>query len=163
MTPEQEILEDALVATRLRIASFREELAEHAQAFPLPDFDTWDAAPVGIRTHIAAFSKRFEMTQDHVVRKMFRSIIAISGQVVRMKSLGDVIDASADLGVISDATTWHRITAVRNILAHDYMIRPASFIPVINEAWSYAPLLIEGGERGDVFVLTNNLLGSDLD
>lgn len=158
MTPEQEVLEDALDVVRQRIATFADELTMHASFFPLSLDADWDNVPRDLQTNIAAFSKRYEMTADHLVRKLFRSILANSGSVPRTKAIGDVIRGVAALGVINDEVLWDDIVATRNTLAHDYMMKPRTLAPVINKAWQYAPVLIAAADRADTYINDQGLL-----
>ncbi len=157
MTPEQEILEDALIALRQRKARFIDELSDHADVFPLPA-----DAPVDetkhLSFHVAAFSKRYEMTQDQVVRRLFRSVAAAKGVTLRTKALGELITMMHRLGIVEDIDRWHEITKVRNALAHDYLLTVTQLTACINKAWHFAPDLIAMIDRVDSYVTDNHLL-----
>lgn len=158
MTPEQEILEDALAAVGRRIGTFAGELRYHADTFPLShDVDLENASNLWVE--MDAFSKRFEMTQDQVVRRLFRSVLAVErGLVVRTKALGEVIEAMAQLEVIENAAEWHEITKLRNTLAHDYTITRRDAAALLNQAWAFAPKLIAVFARVETHVTKHGLL-----
>ncbi|WP_373486852.1 hypothetical protein [Blastomonas sp.] len=157
MTPEQEILEDALVALRQRQQRFREELADHAQVFPL-SLDNLPPDTLAMRTHLAAFAKRYEMTQDQIVRRLFRSVAAVTGIVVRAKGIGELIETMHALGIVEDVDKWHQITRVRNELAHDYALTVPELARCINEAWDFSPDLIAMIDKVDRYVAERTLL-----
>jgi uncharacterized protein with HEPN domain len=163
VTPEQEILEDALIAVRQRIDTFSGELKAHAEIFPLA-MDVTIEMTARVRVEMDAFSKRYEMTQDQIVRKLFRSVLAVErGVVLRTKALGDVIDAMAQLGVVHNAAEWHEITKLRNMLAHDYMVTRTDAVALLNQAWRFAPKLVEMVARVEAFVASRNLLAETTD
>ena len=163
MTPEQEILEDALAFVGQRIATFADEIRSHAASFPL-DRDADFQTPSVLWVEMDAFSKRYEMTQDQIVRKLFRSVLAVErGIVVRNKSLGDVIEAMAQIGIVADAGEWHKITNVRNMLAHDYLVTRRDAARLLNQAWEFAPKLIDMFAKVDAHVSRHVLLDEGRD
>lgn len=160
MTPEQEILEDALTALRQRQQRFAEEIAYHAQVFPLSS-DSLPADTLEMRTHLAAFAKRYEMTQDQIVRRLFRSVAAVTGVSVRNRGIGQLIDSMHAIGIIDDVEKWHQITRVRNELAHDYALTLTELTTCINEAWHFSPDLIAMIDRVDAHIAEHNLLADE--
>lgn len=158
MTPEQEILADALVAVRQRTDRFAEELKDHAAILPLDPNRDWSEVSSELDTHVTAFIKRFEMTQDQITRKLFRSVLAVKGTTLRTGALADVVLAMARLGVVRDAPHWEEITKLRNVFAHDYMLTFAELVPKVNEAWNYSPDLIEMVGHVEQFVADHRLL-----
>lgn len=158
MTPEQEILEDALAAARQRAASFRAELAHHARTLPLDPKADWSAPDFDLRTEMAAFVKRFEMTQDLVSRRLFRSVLAVRGTRLRTAALAQVVNAMAALGVVHDAPRWDEITKLRNSFSHDYAMAFGAVVPLINQAWDFAPDLLDMIDRVDRYVAAEGLL-----
>lgn len=157
MTPEQEILEDALALMRRRIDRFSRELHSHMHVFPLSPSTSWDDLDDDTLMHVAAFTKRFELTQDQIVRKLFRSVLAVEGVKTRTKALGDVIEGVAKLG-IADHARWNEITKLRNTLAHDYSMTPETFTPSLNAAWASANELIEMVTTVEHYVAAHDLL-----
>ncbi len=160
MTPEQEVLEDALAALRQRKESFERELRYHSATFPL-DSESDPKGDFDLSTAIAAFAKRYEMTQDMVVRRGFRSVAAVRGRLVRAKAMGELFSIVAELGLIDDVGHWNEITKVRNMLAHDYALKRGEIIALINSAWALDPDLIAMIDRLDTYVTENRLLGEN--
>lgn len=158
MTPEQEILEDALIAARRRIERFKSEIGEHSATLPLDPERDWSEPSAALETEMAAFTKRYEMTQDIITRWVFRSILAVQGRSFRAKSLADVVLGVAGLGIVTDAGRWDEITKLRNSFAHDYAMTFAEIVPLLNQAWSFAPDLIAAFERADEYAAANRLL-----
>ena len=151
-------MEDALIAVEQRAESFARELDYHRHVFPVEIFCSWAEVPEETQTHIVAFCKRYEMTQDQVVRKLFRSILAVRGVKLRTRALGEVIGAIADLGLVPNRAEWDELTKLRNALAHDYSLTPTELAPIINRAWTLSPRLIETVDRVKSYVTTHGLL-----
>ena len=99
---------------------------------------------------MAAFAKRYEMTQDVVTRRLFRSVLVAHGLAFRSRQVADIVRAAAELGLVADPARWEEITKLRNSFAHDYMLSFAELVPLLNQAWVFAPDLVaavEGAER----------------
>lgn len=107
---------------------------------------------------MAAFTKRYEMTQDLVTRRLFRSVLAVSGVKMRTSKLAQVVEAMAQLGIVRDLKLWEEITKLRNSFAHDYALTFGEIVPLLNEAWRYAPILIDMVDRIDRYVAEHRLL-----
>ncbi len=163
MTPEQEILEDALLAARQRADSFADELLYHATSMPLDALLDWSKPSAEIQTEMAAFTKRYEMTQDLITRRLFRSVLAVRGTAVRTKALADVVGAMTVLGIVPDPRRWDEITKLRNSFAHDYALSFAEVVPLLNQAWQFAPDLIGMVGRVERFVAEHDLLTASAD
>ena len=158
MTPEQEILEDALAAAQQRAATFAEELRYHAQTLPLDQQLDWSKPDPALQTEMAAFTKRYEMTQDLITRRLFRSVLAVKGKQVRAKALPSVVAEMAKLGIIDDLREWDEITKLRNSFAHDYAMTFVEIVPLLNQAWHFAPRLLTAVDRVARFVADHGLL-----
>ncbi len=158
MTPEQEILEDALIAARQRAATFAQELAYHAKTLPLDPMQPWDNPSSGLQTDMAAFTKRYEMTHDLVTRRLFRSVLAVKGTIVRTQSLANVVRSMAEFGIVSDLARWDEITKLRNSLAHDYALSFAATVRLLNQAWQFSTDLLDMIARVDRYVAEHELL-----
>lgn len=161
MTPEQEILEDALAAARQRAATFARELDLHAHILPLDPREDWSQPSDDVRMEMDAFVKRYEMTQDLITRRLFRSVLAVRGQVLRGRSLAVVVGEMEALGIVEDAPRWEEITKLRNSFAHDYALTFAEIVPLINQAWTFSPDLLAMIWRVDRFAATHDLLASE--
>lgn len=155
MTPEQEILADNLAAVRQQAARFASKLKDHAPFLPIDPSVEPQAA---VRVNITAFIKRFELMQDQVSRKLFRSVLAVRGVLVRASGLAQVVGAMAELGIIDDLARWRRVTELRNIFAHDYMLAFEVLARLVNEAWQLCPSLIEMVSRVERYVAREQLL-----
>ena len=158
MTPEQEILQDALAAARQRVDRFANELRTHGRWLPLDPGTDWSDPSDALTTEMAAFTKRYEMTQDVVTRRLFRSVLAVRGTMLRTQALAQVMEAMAALGVVTDAARWEEITKLRNSFAHDYMLTFAKLVPLLNQAWVFAPDLIDMVARVERHVAAHGLL-----
>ena len=160
MTPEQEILEDSLAAALQRAATFEDELKQHARTFPLDPARDWRSPSDDLQTEMAAFTKRYEMTHDIVTRRLFRSILAVRGTALRTNALVHVVGEMHSLGIVDDLPLWDQLTKLRNSFAHDYAMRFADIVPMLNQAWTFAPILVEMIGRVDRYVVANNLLAT---
>lgn len=147
-----------MIAGRRRIERFRSEIEEHSVTLPLDPERDWSEPSAALETEMAAFTKRYEMTQDIITRRVFRSILAVQGRSFRAKSLADIVLGAAALGVLHDAARWDFITKLRNSFAHDYALTFANIVPLLNQAWTFAPDLIAAFERADEYVAANQLL-----
>ena len=158
MTPEQEILEDALAAARQRADRFADELRTHQRSLPLDPGADWSSPGDDLTTEMAAFTKRYEMTHDLIARRLFRSVLAVRGIKLRTQALTQVIEAMTGLGVVTDPARWDEITKLRNSFAHDYMLTFAKLVPLLNQAWAFAPDLIGMVARVEHHVADHQLL-----
>lgn len=158
MTPEQEILADALIAARQRADRFVTELAGHAKVLPLDATSTWTDPAPDLLTEMAAFAKRYEMTQDLLTRRLFRSVLAVQGRRFRTAAQAEVMNAIAEIGIIDDAERWEEITKLRNSLAHDYAMTFSQIVPLLNQAWEFSRDLTSMVATVERFVATNGLL-----
>lgn len=158
MTPEQEILEDALAAARQRASSFTKELDQHARSLPLDPFGDWSAPSSELEMEMAAFTKRYEMTQDLITHRLFRSVLAVRGRIVRGNATAVVVAEMAELGIVEDAAQWDSITKLRNSFAHDYALTFDEIVPLLNQAWAFSTSLLDMIARVDRYVADHKLL-----
>jgi hypothetical protein len=154
--------ERAATAEAVRAA---EELAAHlerlaARMAPLLPIDPtalarWDDEPWE-RLH--AFLRMFEQLYDLTARKLFRGLLALSGETVAGLSAQNQFRRVEAIGGIDSADRWIEIGVTRNILVHDYPTDPVARAARANRAWSDFPDLIAGARRTIETLRSENLL-----
>jgi uncharacterized protein YutE (UPF0331/DUF86 family) len=123
-------------------------LAEKAASALRFSFDRAQMPPVSSDTAIPpeeaerleALSARFARLSDILVQKVFRAIDAV--ELVDEGSLLDRLARMEKRGVIDSADTWRRIRALRNQIAHDYVLKDLRVL--YRNVWEFVPTLFSG-------------------
>ncbi len=101
-----------------------------------------------------AFQMKFLLLQDLANRRLLRGFLALAGEDPRNFTFREAVDRVAELGAIADGGEWLALTAVRNMLVHDYPVDLAQFALRLDDAWircdqliNNVRLLIDGLKR----------------
>ena len=94
-----------------------------------------------------AFQMKFLLLQDLANRRLVRGFLAMAGEEIGGLSLRQTIDRAADLGVIADRDDWLQLTAVRNLLVHEYPVDLDQFAIRLDDAWSRCERLITNVQK----------------
>lgn len=100
------------------------------------DDESWE------RLH--AFLRMFEQLYDLTTRKLFRGLLALSGETIAGLSAQNQFRRIETLDGVASADRWIELGATRNILVHDYPIDPVARAQRANRAWADRPDLVSG-------------------
>lgn len=94
-----------------------------------------------------AFLRMVEQLYDPTARKLFRGLLALSGETIAGLSAQNQFRRVEAIGGIAGADRWIEIAATRNILVHDYPTDPVARAARANRAWNDLPDLIAATRR----------------
>lgn len=134
MTPEQEILADHLIRTDALAKTLTHHRTEVRRYIPVSGNPY--LIEMAASTSVWAFVKQFELFHDAVGRKLLRSVAAIDGTPLRTRDVRQLLEWSAQNGLLNDLDRWRELAKLRNTLAHEYIVPLSSFDVVINDAWA---------------------------
>lgn len=154
---EREAIREAVQAAE-QLAAHLERLA--ARMKPLLPIDPaalshWEDEPWE-RLH--AFLRMFEQLYDLTARKLFRGLLALSGETIAGVSAQNQFRRVEGLGGIVSADRWIEMGATRNVLVHDYPTDPIARAARANRAWSDLPDLIAATRSTIASIRTEKLL-----
>lgn len=144
--PELSLLAQ-LVETGAHLAgNLSEATAELQGRLPLGAGDP-RALPSDTRLRIDAFLKRWEQLQDFLANRLLRAIFAMLLEPTERMSARSAFNRAASLGVLHDERRFIAMQELRNRLAHEYPMSDAKRAARINDAWAFAPALLEEHDR----------------
>ena len=114
--------------------------------FPIePDqLARWDDEP---REQLHALLRMFEQLFDLTSRKLFRGVLALSGESFVGLSAQNQFRRMEAVGAIDSADRWIELAATRNILVHDYPVNSAAQAARANRAWADLPELLSAARQ----------------
>jgi hypothetical protein len=125
--------------------------------FPIePDQLTrWADEP---REQLHALLRMFEQLFDLTSRKLFRGVLALSGESFVALSAQNQFRRIEALGGIDSADRWIELAATRNILVHDYPVNPVAQAARANRAWADLPELLSATRQTIQHLRKENLI-----
>lgn len=116
----------------------------------------WDDEP---REQLHALLRMFEQLFDLTSRKLFRGLLALSGESFVALSAQNQFRRIETLGAIDSADRWIELAATRNILVHDYPVHSVAQAARANRAWRDLPELISATRSTLAYLRNEGLLG----
>ena len=104
-----------------------------------------------------AFIQQFGSMQDALHGPVFRGVLELEQYTEKPLTPRDVADMMEKLGIIDDASAWHDLRKMRNVLAHEYTKDRATQARRINEAYRAIDDLVAVFNRIHAYVTTKGL------
>lgn len=155
MTPEQEVLEDLLLATRALIRSVVETQPLMGQ--PPSSEQAFEAMTSVQRVASTALLKEFEQLQG-TLHSLFRAMLRMLG--IRLKGLYplDIGNHMVELGVIDEPERWVTIVKLRNELVHEYPLGSTERFERVVAALTSIPFLTDAAARAERVIADRHML-----
>lgn len=137
------------IAGAARLAARLRDSADALAALRPFDAARIEALDAASAERCDAFLKRYENLVAQLQDQVWRQVLLTLGDDPNPMSRRDIIERMDRFGLVSSAGAMRDAVALRNRLAHAYPMQPTIQARRIEEALSFAPVLLDAAARAE--------------